>query len=74
MVKPTIEVLAEKIEHLNELHEKNVDEIEKLKERLAGYDRMAAKWGGVLMFATALGTFIMTFFDKISAFFTRASQ
>lgn len=71
--KLTVEVLAERIEQLNELHEKNVGEIEKLKERIAGYDKMAAKWGGVLMFATALGTFIMTFLDKIQAFFSRAS-
>lgn len=66
MTKPTTEVLEERIEHLASLHESNAGKIIDLERRLAGYDRMAAKWGGVLLAATTVGTIVMAFIDKIS--------
>ena len=71
MTKPTIEVLEERIARLAELHEENCAKIARLDNRLNKYDLLAAKWGGVCMFAAALGTSIMAFGDKVSGFFIK---
>ena len=69
---PTLKTLQVEIEYLQKAHEENAVEIEDVKKRLANYDKMAAKWGGICMFAAALGTFVMTYSDKISSFFRGA--
>ena len=65
---PTLKTLQLEIEYLQKAHEENADDIKKLKGRLEKYDLLAARWGGVCMFAAALGTAIMTFSDKVSSF------
>ncbi len=67
MVKATQEVLEERIEMLWKAHDENRKKIDDMQERLAKYDKLAAKWGGVCMFAAALGTIVMTWGDKILA-------
>jgi len=68
MSQTTIAVLEERIENLIALHEENKTKIETLEKRVNDYDKLAAKWGGICMFAAALGTFIMTYFDRFSDF------
>ena len=73
MTKPTIEVLEERIQHLILMHEDNRDKIKILEKRVNDYDKLAAKWGGVCMFAAAIGTSIMAFGDKIGGLFVKLS-
>lgn len=55
------EMLYDRLEKLEERQEK-------LEERLAAYDILAAKWGGMCMIAVALGGTIFTYSDKFIAF------
>lgn len=64
----TLTELAWEIKSLKEKHAENCVEIEALKKRLTSYDLLAAKWGGVCMLAMAIGTFFMTFGDKIKVY------
>lgn len=66
-MKATQEVLEERIAMLWKAHEENREKIEELTARLSQYDKLAAKWGGVCMFAAALGTVVMTWGDKFVA-------
>lgn len=69
---PTLKTLAIEIEYLQKAYEENADEIKNLNKRLERYDLLAARWGGICMFAAAAGTFIMTFSEKVVAFLKAA--
>lgn len=56
------------IEHLKYSHEENVRKIEAVETRLAAYDILAAKWGGMCMLAVGLGTIVIQFSDRIKAY------
>lgn len=45
----------------------NAEKIAALEKRVLGYDLLAAKWGGILMLAVALGTGVLTFWEKVKA-------
>lgn len=73
MTNTTIAVLEERIQNLIDMHEENRDKIKALETRVNDYDKLAAKWGGVCMFAAALGTSIMAFGDKVIGLFVKLS-
>lgn len=55
------------IASLKELHEQNKKEIEALKKRVSDYDLLAAKWGGICMFAVGLGAWAISNYDRAKA-------
>lgn len=77
---PTTDIvrLQAEVEALKRLYERDMrdqaDRMEDVEKRLAGYDLLAAKWGGILIITVALGGGMITFWEKIRSFVLWASH